>query len=63
MRSMSTKPKSSYEILKQAALCAAEDLMQRLTCIEARIRQCNDAVAALEAVKAGRDVAERESPG
>lgn len=46
---------------KQATL--AEDLMQRLTCIEARIRQCNDAVAALEAVKAGRDVAERESPG
>jgi hypothetical protein len=32
--------------------CAAEDLMQRLTDTEARIRQCHDAIAALKADKA-----------
>ncbi|CAL5223234.1 g5713 [Coccomyxa viridis] len=37
---------------KQATL--AEDLMQRLTDLETRLKQCKDAAAALEAEKAGR---------
>ncbi len=49
----------SYELRAVAYMSnllvnAAEDLMQRLTDLETRLKQCKDAAAALEAEKAGR---------